>query len=183
MRREDLDFAIQTAAAVIGQDHVLVLGSQSILGSFHEDQLPQRATMSNEVDIAPLHDDANEMIANLLDVELGEWSDFDAEHGFYVQGVSVYTAYLPDGWASRVVEVRPRGDPACVGLCLEPHDLCAAKLARFDEKDREFVGELLAAGLVRANLICNRLAEITDPRFERERKRVATRWIKHRESV
>jgi hypothetical protein len=75
----------------------------------------------------------------------------------------------------------PPGHPNSVGLCLEPHDLCAAKLAPFEEKDREFVDEFIQAGRVRPNLIRNRIAEIRDSRFEAARKRAATLWVKHRE--
>ena len=111
-----------------------------------------------------------------------KWSDFDRDHGFYVQGVSVRTAYLPDGWESRLVRVEPRGHPDSVGLCLERHDLCAAKLARFDPKDCEFVDALIESGLVEPATIRARLDQITDERFEPERKRVATRWVRARES-
>ena len=116
MKHADLYVAIQSATEIIKQDEVLVIGSQSILASFDENELPERATASNEVDIAPLRDDAAEMIATLLHVSIGEWPDFDAANGFYVQGVSVRTAYLPEGWADRLVRVircrRRRGAPA-----------------------------------------------------------------------
>jgi len=36
---------------------VIVVGSQSILGTFTEEQLPAAATMSIEVDILPIADD------------------------------------------------------------------------------------------------------------------------------
>jgi hypothetical protein len=181
MRRQDLELATIAATAIIKQREVLIIGSQAILGSYGEGELPARATMSNEVDIASLNDDASETLADMIDGELGEWSDFDRDHGFYVQGVSVRTAYLPDGWEDRLVRVEPRGHPDSIGLCLEPHDLCAAKLARFDPKDCEFVEALIGAGLVAPSMIRSRLDRITDDRFEPERKRMASRWIKARE--
>ncbi len=103
MRREDLELATIAATEIIRQREVRIIGSQAILGSYSEDELPARATMSNEVDIASLDDDASETLADMIDGQLGEWSDFDRDHGFYVQGVSVSTAYLPDGWESRLV--------------------------------------------------------------------------------
>src|SRR5665213_3191814 len=105
MKREQLEVAVIAATEIIRQREVLIIGSQAILGSYPEDQLPERATMSNEVDIALLGDDASETLADLIDGQLGEWSDFDRDHGFYVQGVSVRTAYLPDGWQERLVRV------------------------------------------------------------------------------
>jgi hypothetical protein len=172
MKRAELEIAIATAAEVIGQSHVLVIGSQAVLGTYDESELPERATSSHEVDIAPLHDDAQESLATRLDAFAGEWSDFDARRGYYIQGVSVRTAYLPRGWESRVVEVRPARSDA-VGLCLEVHDLCAAKLARNAEKDREFVGALVDARLVDADTIAERLRDIADERFSEAARTIA----------
>jgi hypothetical protein len=51
MRRDQLEHAIRTARQIIGEPAVIVVGSQSILGTFREDQLPADATMSAEIDI------------------------------------------------------------------------------------------------------------------------------------
>jgi hypothetical protein len=48
MRRDQLEHAIRTARQIIGKPEVIVVGSQSILGTFREDQLPADATMSVE---------------------------------------------------------------------------------------------------------------------------------------
>lgn len=53
MRREQLEHAIRTACQIIDQPEVIVVGSQSILGTYDEDQLPA-ATASREVDILPI---------------------------------------------------------------------------------------------------------------------------------
>jgi hypothetical protein len=42
---------------------VLVIGSQAILGSYDETRLPARATLSEEVDIAPITDDEDYTLA------------------------------------------------------------------------------------------------------------------------
>ena len=47
MRRDQLEHAIRTACQIIGRPEVIVVGSQSILGTFREDQLPTDATMSH----------------------------------------------------------------------------------------------------------------------------------------
>lgn len=56
MRRQDLAHVLRAACAVAEDDHSLVLGSQSILGSFDEDELPPVTTLSLEVDVAFLGD-------------------------------------------------------------------------------------------------------------------------------
>jgi hypothetical protein len=57
MRRDQLEHAIRTACQIIGRREVIVVGSQSILGTFREEQLPADATMSVEIDILPIADD------------------------------------------------------------------------------------------------------------------------------
>jgi hypothetical protein len=49
MRRDQLEHAIRTTCQIIGRPEVIVVGSQAILGTFREDQLPAEATMSIEV--------------------------------------------------------------------------------------------------------------------------------------
>jgi hypothetical protein len=60
MRRSQLEHAIRTACQIIGKPAVIVVGSQSILGTFREDQLPAEATMSAEIDILPIADSNDE---------------------------------------------------------------------------------------------------------------------------
>ena len=60
MRRDQLEHAIRTACQIIGHDEVIVVGSQAILGTYQEDDLPIAATMSGEVDILPISDDEAE---------------------------------------------------------------------------------------------------------------------------
>ena len=76
MRRDQLEHAIRTACQIIGRTEVIVVGSQSILGSFREDQLPADATMSVEIDILPIADDnaETERLADLIEGVAGEFS-------------------------------------------------------------------------------------------------------------
>jgi hypothetical protein len=66
MRRDQLEHAIRTAYQIIGRPEVIVVGSQAILGTFREDELPSQATMSGEIDILPIAD-SNEETARLAD--------------------------------------------------------------------------------------------------------------------
>ena len=84
-------------------------------------------------------------------------------HGYSIDGVSLVTAVLPPGWRDRLVRVEnknttaPGGDPRFTGWCLEPHDLCVAKLVALREKDTRFVAALLRSGIVDADVIAERL--------------------------
>ncbi|MEC5182134.1 DUF6036 family nucleotidyltransferase, partial [Arthrobacter sp. CG_A4] len=135
MRRSELEHAIRAATDIIGAAEVFVIGSQSILGSYTEGELPDEATRSEEVDIAPMHDDDAQSLATQLDAAIGEMSTFHETNGFYVQGVGRDTAVLPTGWADRLVKVSNDNTRGRNGLCLDPHDLCVAKLIPGRAKD------------------------------------------------
>src|SRR5262249_24921983 len=84
MRRDQLEHAIRTACQIVGHPAVAVVGSQAILGSFTEDELPPEATMSVEIDILPLADNKDELarLADRIGGVAGEWSPFEEQHGF-----------------------------------------------------------------------------------------------------
>jgi hypothetical protein len=183
MRRDQLEHAIRTACQIIGRPEVIVVGSQAILGTFREDELPGQATMSGEVDILPIAD-SNEETAQLADrIEgvAGELSPFEQLHGFSIDGVDLQTSALPEGWRDRLVKVQnantagPADGLQFTGWCLDKEDLCVAKLCALREKDQNFVSELLRAGLVDSGLIATRLATVPErygPNAER-----AAEWL------
>jgi hypothetical protein len=51
MRRDQLEHAIRTACQIAGLTEVIIVGSQAILGTYREDELPFYATQSAEVDV------------------------------------------------------------------------------------------------------------------------------------
>ncbi|MEV6322730.1 DUF6036 family nucleotidyltransferase [Nocardia sp. NPDC051787] len=183
MRRDQLEHAIRTACQIIGRPEVIVVGSQSILGTFDEARLPVDATMSLEVDILPIADDNAETarLADLIEGVAGEFSPFEDLHGFSIDGVDMTTSALPDGWRSRLVKVQnantaaPSGEPQFTGWCLDKEDLCVAKLCAFREKDQNFVAALLVAVLVDPAVIAERLPGVPDS-YEPAAER-ALEWI------
>jgi hypothetical protein len=144
MRRDQLEHAIRTACQIIGRPEVIVVGSQSILGTFREDQLPADATMSAEIDILPISDDnaETERLADLLEGVAGEFSPFEELHGFSIDGVDLSTSALPTSWRGRLVKVQNAntaaldGEPRYTGWCLDRGDLCVAKLCAFRKRTR-----------------------------------------------
>jgi len=100
MRKDQLEHAIRAACQIIEREEVIVVGSQAILGSFNEEQLPAAATISREVDILPISDDDAKTaeMADLLEGVAGELSTFEETHGFSIDSVDLNTAKLPEGW-------------------------------------------------------------------------------------
>lgn len=160
MKRSELEDAIRVAAELIRQDQFLIIGSQAILGSYTEDELPELVTMSQEVDIATWRDAGSAEAADRISMNAGELSEFHQAHGFYLEGVQRETAILPPDWEYRLVSVRNEATRNATGLCLDPHDLCAAKLMAHREKDFEFVSMLIEHGIIDPSLIGDRLSSI-----------------------
>jgi len=168
VRRADLEHVLRAAATVAGVTDLVVLGSQAILGSYPEWDLPIEATMSIEADVAidvelaHLDREADETaLADLIDGAMGEGSLFQQTHGYYAQGVETTTAVLADGWRDRLVPmICESADPKVVGWCLEAHDLWVAKAVAAREKDAEFCRALARAGLVERATCEARLADL-----------------------
>lgn len=152
MRRQDLEHIIRAAADVTGDQEIVVVGSQAILGQ-HPDA-PRQLLLSPEADVYPLNrrDQVDE-----IDGVMGEGSMFHDTHGYYAHGVGMETATLPAGWEERLVPIRNENTNQATGLCLEKHDLVLSKLAAGREKDYRFVAEALAEGIVDSEILKERL--------------------------
>ena len=85
MKRSELAHILRSASKLASDPHILVIGSQAILGSFREDQLPVDATRSIEADVA-FFNDPDERKSDLVDGGIGELSHFHESFGVYGQG-------------------------------------------------------------------------------------------------
>lgn len=155
MKRAALEHILRAASRIVGEQDIVVIGSQSILGSFTENELPDPAVASIEADVAFFNDPDN-VKSDQVDGAIGEDSQFHATFGYYGQGVSATTAVLPTGWRDRIVVLDTPDTEPGRGLCLEPHDLVASKLAAGREKDFEFATALLRAKLIDPGILSRR---------------------------
>lgn len=170
MRYDQLEHAIRAACDIAGDTELLIFGSQSILATFPE--APEALRASIEVDVQAKN---RPEMTDSIDGALGQDSMFHARHGFYVHGVSIEAAMLPDGWLERTVAVsHPIGTRGGTGQCLEAHDLAASKLAAYREKDRVFVATLLVEGLIDGQVLLARIRAL--PVTDEVRDRL-TRWV------
>jgi hypothetical protein len=110
MNRDQLAHVLRAATRITGDGDIVVLGSQSILGTYSDTELPDEVTMSVEADLA-WRNDPDATKADDVDGAIGEGSQFHSEWGYYAQGVEVSTAVLPVGWEDRV-EIFHRADTA-----------------------------------------------------------------------
>jgi hypothetical protein len=153
MTRAELEHIIRAAGSIADAEDVTVIGSQAILGQFPD--APSELLVSNEADVFPSqHPDR----ADLIDSTIGEGSPFQKAFGYYAHGVDEATAVLPAGWRDRLVLVSGENTRFVRGWCLEVHDLAIAKYIAGREKDLEFTRALARHGLVRRDVLEERLA-------------------------
>lgn len=143
MNRAALEHIIRACGAIADDTHIVVVGSQSILGQYPN--APVELLASMEADVYPKHAPDN---AILIDGAIGERSMFHETFGYYAHGVGPDTAVLPAGWQDRIVAVCNENTRGYTGECLEAHDLAVSKLAAGREKDMGFVLGLLREALI-----------------------------------
>ena len=163
MNRTQLSHVLRAASRIASDPEVIVFGSQAILGSFDDADLPIEATRSMEVDLA-FRNDIDDRKSDLVDGSSGELSSFHEKFGYYAQGVSIATAIIPSGWVDRVVAHRESDSAPSHAMCLDPHDLVVSKLVAGRQKDYEFAKALLGAELISLNLLVDRAEMLEVPR-------------------
>ncbi len=172
MNRQQFDHVIRAAAAVVEEEDIVVIGSQSILGP--EPDAPKALLRSMEADVYPkLHPER----AIEIDGSLGDGSMFHETFGYYAHGVGPETALAPTGWKRRLIVVEVEGRVGSAqrvrAHCLEPHDLVLAKCAANRDRDWEFARDALVGGVVEIETLLGRVADL--PLAAAERTKIGGR--------
>jgi hypothetical protein len=157
MRPEQFQHVVAAAAAVTGEEELVVIGSQAILGSV--DDPPESMLASLEADIYPLNDPDS---SDLIDGAMGDGSQFHLAFGYYAHGVGPETAKAPSGWQGRLVRreipARVASARTTIAWCLEAHDLVLSKCVRGEERDWEYAVEAIKAGIVDSDTLLARVS-------------------------
>ncbi len=158
MNREYFEHTVRAAGAILGENEILVIGSQalhaSVLGA-----VPPEAARSMKTDFVALHD-PNEQKADLIDGTIGEASMFHTTFGYYAHGVTRSTAVLPRGWQDRLIRYQTPNTNRMVAWCLEIHDLWISKALAYRPKDIDFCTALIVGDLVNVETLVSRLDEV-----------------------
>jgi hypothetical protein len=154
MQRLELEHLIRASGQISGDDEIIIIGSQAILGQFPD--APVRLLASMEADLYPKN---NPEKANQVDGAIGEGSSFHELHGYYAQGVGEKTAVLPKDWESRLVAVKNENTNGVTGYCIEVHDLAISKLVAMRLKDLAFVQELVRHDMIAKKMMLHRLGQ------------------------
>ena len=169
MQRSELEHLIRASGEIAGDDEIIIIGSQAILGQFPD--APVRLLSSMEADVYPKNFPEK---ADDVDGAIGEGSSFHELYGYYAQGVGTKTAVLPANWDSRLVAVKNENTNGVTGYCLEVHDLAISKMIAMRPKDLEFVQELARHDMINKKTMLRRLKQ-TD--LENSMRRIAQAQI------
>lgn len=176
MRKADFDHVIASAALISGEEEIVVIGSQSIWGSVEDP--PEAMLRSLEADIYPREDPS---LAEEIDGQIGDGSQFQSTYGYYAHGVGPETAKAPAGWEERliIVEVprRPGEEGHVRALCLERHDLILAKCVAGRQRDWDFAKAALSAGIVELDHLLELVGDLPVGRTEKDRVRSMLKGI------
>ena len=154
MQRSELEHLIRASGEVAGDDEIIIIGSQAILGQFPD--APVRLLSSMKADVYPKNYPER---ADDVDSAIGEGSSFHELHGYYAQGVGAKTAVLPADWESRLVAVKNENTHGVTGCCVEVHDLAISKMIAMRPKDLEFVQELVRHDMIDKKTLLRRLKQ------------------------
>lgn len=150
MKKQDIEHLIRAITAATNQSEIIIIGSQSILGSI--ECPPERLAASNKLII---YSSNNAGFTDFIDRTFGEGSPFHEKFRYYAQGVGPETSTLPNGWQDRLVKLQNKNTDSKIGYCLAPHDLAIAKLVAWREKDVDYLKVMVDHDIIQKDrLIC-----------------------------
>jgi len=125
----DLTFEVRK----ITNEPPIIVGSQAVFAV--TDYPPEIARRSVECDFLLLKrmETRTEITENL-----GLFSEYQQQTGFYADVLGLATVVLPSGWEERLVELKDEAGEI-LAFCAEIHDVCISKLMAGREKDYEFL--------------------------------------------
>lgn len=139
----DLKIALQAASKAYDRRRFVVVGSASILASFPD--APGYLRLSADIDMFPIRKLKTETFKP-GDDKVGQYSQFEVEHDFYVERVGDWTMLSqPEGWLDRCVKYTVDD---VQGFCLHPLDLAYNKTEAGREKDILFVAGMINEGII-----------------------------------
>jgi hypothetical protein len=155
-----LEAAVRAAADAYGESAFVIVGRASLAATLPNSPAELRATM--DVDLFPFWREELAASWAAADVHIGRGSQFNAEHGFYVERVAEWSvSQLNPAWRDRCVRLAL--DDVEV-LVLHHLDLTMSKLLANRQKDLWFVNRLISTGTsdkdtIRDFLIANAVDE------------------------
>jgi len=159
MSREELDHILRAAGDVTGHKRFVLVGSNAIFAWYKS--VPAIMARSREADLyaSDVSDEEAERISDELE-NIGQLSQFDETHGYYVDGVGPHTAVLPIDWKARCKLYVSEATLGVVALVPHPDDIALSKLCAGRDKDLEWVEAAYASDLINLGTIATRVEKL-----------------------
>lgn len=166
-----IQIALGQAKKISSHTEFVIIGSLSVLGC-RGIQPPAEMSMSIDIDFYPLRDPGRAFqIADIL----GQGSDFNIEHGFYLDPVSPALPTLPTGWESRMPVIQ-LGELTV--SFLDVNDAAISKYARGEVHDMRWIESGYESGILDKDVIEARI-RVTDFLDAAERQATLVRFKSH----
>lgn len=157
MRLDSLKHLARVASSLAETERLVVFGSASLLATFPDLGDDYGGPLSKTFDADFVPEPWDDEMGHLLHEVLGKNEDFHIHFGYYADIIRpVVFEQFPKGWEDRLVPV-PGVERA---LCLDPHDMAAAKCQAGRPKDIELLALLFATGRLTQGLVRERLREV-----------------------
>lgn len=167
MKRAQLHALLRRAKELSGHREFVIVGSLAILGAIADP--PDAMVMSIDVDAYMKADPGR---TGELCQALGQGSQFEDEHGYYLDPVSPNLPSFPEGWQDRLSLI-DFGDVRA--FFVDPNDVAVSKYVRGDERDMRWLREGLKRGVLNMDVIELRIGSspMLDGELPAARKRMA----------
>ena len=154
MRKQNL-FDLTAEVRKITNELPIIVGSQAIFAV--ADYPPEIVRKSVECDFLLLDKSAG--FRSKVTENLGIFSDYQQQTGFYADVLGRATVVLPSGWEERLAELKNENGET-IALCVEIHDVAVSKLMAGREKDFEFVQAAFQSDYLQIEIFLERAAVI-----------------------
>jgi len=157
MRLDALKHLVRAAEGLVEPERLVVFGSASLLASYPELGDDHGGPLSKTFDADFVLEPWSEESGQLLHEVLGEDESFHIRYGYYADIIRPFAfEQFPKGWEARLIPL-PGVERA---LCLEPHDMAAAKCQAGRPKDVELLALLFSTGRLDPELVKERLYDV-----------------------
>ncbi len=157
MRKLDLFELIKKINEISSDEKPIIVGSQAIHAI--TTNLPEIAKKSIECDFLLVGGKVE--IRTEVNKNLGVFSDFQLEHGFYADALGLATVILPTDWRERLQPLLNENGEI-IAYCAEIYDIAVSKLIAGRDKDFQFLRDtfLLEIVSVKQFILRIRLVEL-----------------------
>lgn len=152
MRKSDLFELIYKINEISLEEKPIIVGSQAI-HAITED-LPEIARKSIECDF--LFIGGKTETRTEINKNLGVFSNFQIEHGFYADALGLATVVLPDGWQERLQPLLDEKGET-IAYAAEIHDIVVSKLIAGREKDFQFLTDAFRLEIISSEEFISRV--------------------------